>query len=140
VRCLNAILFNIYMSFVANHLSRLGHKFLIYADDLVVFFSNKSLHLAIEFLYLALSELNFIRSSLSFQVANEKCKFLIFTRHWYLNPQIIYLNDTIIPYVPIITYLGITLDSKLHWLPHIMSLTSYCSKWSNFLRSITGIW
>lgn len=67
------------MSFIAYHLSRIGHKCLNYADDIVVFSSNKSLNLAIESLNLALSELNFILNSLSFQVSNEKCKSLIFT-------------------------------------------------------------
>jgi ribonuclease HI len=138
--CLSPILFNIYMSAIANHLSKNGHKCLIYADDIVVFSSNKFLSNAIESLNLALSDLNFILNSLSFLVAYEKCKSVIFTRRRYINHQNVYLDDTIIPFVPNITYLGITLDSKLRWLPHITSLTSFCSIWANFLRSITGTW
>ncbi|KAL4119211.1 hypothetical protein QTP88_012055 [Uroleucon formosanum] len=138
--CLSPILFNIYMSFIANHLSSLGHKCLIYANDIVVFSSNKVLDLAIESLNLTLTELKYIFDDLFFSVAYEKCKSVIFTRRRYHNPPNVYLDNNIIPFVDNTTYLGITLDSKLRWLPHITSLISFSSRWANFLRAITGTW
>ncbi|KAL4150005.1 hypothetical protein QTP88_003854 [Uroleucon formosanum] len=138
--CLSPILFNIYMSFIANHLSSLGHKCLIYADDIVVFSSNKVLDLAIESLNLTLTELKYIFDDLFFSVAYEKYKSVIFTRRRYHNPPNVYLDNNIIPLVDNTTYLGITLDSKLRWLPHITSLISFSSRWANFLRAITGTW
>ncbi|KAL4112254.1 hypothetical protein QTP88_016075 [Uroleucon formosanum] len=138
--CLSPILFNIYMSFIANHLSSLGHKCLINADDIVVFSSNKVLDLAIESLNLTLTELKYIFDDLFFSVAYEKCKSVIFTRRRYHNPPNVYLDNNIIPFVDNTTYLDITLDSKLRWLPHITSLISFSSRWANFLRAITGTW
>jgi hypothetical protein len=32
------------------------------------------------------------------------------------------------------------MNSKLRWLPHINSLTAFVSRWSNFLRTVTGTW
>ncbi|KAL4154303.1 hypothetical protein QTP88_000450 [Uroleucon formosanum] len=136
--CLSPILFNIYMSFIVNHLSSLGHKCLIYADDIVVFSSNKVLDLAIESLNLTLTELKYIFDDIFFSVAYEKCKSVIFTRRRYHNPPNVYLDNNIIPFVDNTTYLGITLDSKLRWLPHTTSLISFSSCWANFLRAITG--
>ncbi|KAL4154600.1 hypothetical protein QTP88_000457 [Uroleucon formosanum] len=136
--CLSPILFNIYMSFIANHLSSLGQKCLIYADDIVVFSSNKVLDLAIESLNLTLTELKYIFDDIFFSVAYEKCKSVIFTRRRYHNPPNVYLDNNIIPFVDNTTYLGITLDSKLRWLPHTTSLISFSSCWANFLRAITG--
>jgi len=138
--CLSPILFNVYMSIVYKHLSSLGHKCLIYADDLVIFSSNKSLNISIDNINSALKDLKFILTKLSFEVAPEKCKSVIFTRRRYINHLNIYFDNNIIPFVPTITYLGIILDPKLRWSPHITSLTTFTSRWSNFLRSITGTW
>ena len=138
--CLSPILFNIYMSFIANHLSNLGYKCLIYADDIVVFSSNKYLDLAIASLNRALIELNNMFVELSFSVAYDKCKSVIFTRRRYLDPPNIYFDGFLLPFVDNATYLGIILDPKLRWLPHIVSLVSFGSRWANFLRAVTGTW
>jgi hypothetical protein len=51
-----------------------------------------------------------------------------------------FFNNNIIPLVDNTTYLGITLDTKLRWLPHIISLISFGSLWVNFFRTVTGTW
>lgn len=78
--CLSFILFYIYTTSIANYLSRLGYKCLIYVYYIVVFSSNKSLNIAVESLNLDLDELILISNSLSFSVAFDKCKFVIFIR------------------------------------------------------------
>ncbi|KAL4089414.1 hypothetical protein QTP88_024453 [Uroleucon formosanum] len=78
--CLSSILFNVYMSIVAKHLSSLGHQCLIYANDLVIFTSNKHFILAIENINLALKDLSEILIKVSFEIAPEKSKSVIFTR------------------------------------------------------------
>lgn len=138
--CYSPILFNVYMSIVEKHLSSWDHKCLMYADDLVIFSSNKFFNLTIDNLNFALKNLSNILIEVSFDIAPEKCKSIIFTRHRYLNNLNIFFNNNIIPFVPKITYLGITLDPKLHWVPHVTSLTTFTSRWSNFLRSVTGTW
>lgn len=56
--CLSPLLFNVYMSIIENHITQLGHKCLIYADDMVIFTSNKSFNQAIILQNLALKDLN----------------------------------------------------------------------------------
>jgi hypothetical protein len=138
--CLSPILFYVYMSIAEKHLSQSGHRCLIYADDLVIFSSNIHLNLAIDSLNSALLDLNDILIKVSFDVAPDKCKSIIFTHCRYLNNFNTYLNNCVILFVPNITYLGITLDPKLRWIPHISSLSAFVSRWSNFLWSVTGTW
>jgi hypothetical protein len=63
----------------------------------------------------------------------------IHRRRYFDDPNILFDNN-IIPYIPNITYLGIILDVKLCWTPHITSLTATVSRWSNFLRTVTNTW
>jgi len=139
--CLSPILFNIYINFIAKHLSSRGHQFLIYADDIVIFPTNKSLNLAIEALNTALIyRSQRLLNRYFFTIAPEKCKPVIFTRRRYLHPPSVSLGNNIIPFVPDVTYLGLTLDPKLRWAPHIASLSKFLVHWSNFLRSVAGTW
>jgi len=107
--CLNPILFNIYMSFIAKHLSMRGHRFLIYTDNL-----NHAIH-----------NINIILTRSLFIVTTEKFKVDIFTRCKYTHPPNIITNNNIIPFVQNILYLGINLAPKLHWISHIQYLTSF---------------
>lgn len=74
------------MSLVAKSLLRFGHNCFIYADDMVIYSSNKSLHLAIELLNVALKDLNTILFNVSLGIAPEKCKSVIFTRRRLFDP------------------------------------------------------
>lgn len=128
------------MNFIAKHLSSRDHQFLIYADDIIIFSTNKSLNLAIETLNTAVIVLNDIFNRSFFTVAPEKCKTVIFTRRRYLHPPSVFLDNTVIPFVPDVTYLRITLDPKLCWAPHKAPLSKFLVKWSNFLRSVACTW
>ena len=138
--CISPIIFNVYMSIIDKHLELNGHNCFIYADDMVIFTSNKSLDLAIAHQNRALKDLKFILDKVSFVAAPEKCKFVIFSKQRYVDVSNIHFDNIIIPYVPNIIYLGITLDAKLRWVPHITSLTATVSRWSNFLGTVTNTW
>ena len=138
--CLSPILFNVYMSIIATQFSRSGHECLIYADDMVVFSSNKSLDLAIDRINLALKDLKNILTNLSLEIAPEKCKSVIFTRRRYADHSNTFLDEYTIPFASNVTYLGLTLDPKLRWQPHLLSLSAFTSRWSNFLKSVSNTW
>jgi hypothetical protein len=106
------------MSIVEKHPSSLG---------LIIFTSNKHHNFAIENLNFALKNLSNILIRVFFEVAPEKSISVLFTGRRYLNHPNILINNIIIPIVPNVTYLGITLNSKLGWLPHINSLTAFVS-------------
>lgn len=138
--CLSPILFNLYMNFIIKQLNTLGHECLVYADDLVIFSYNSNIDLAIDSLNNSLNLLQNLLSSSFFSVAPEKCKAMIFTRRRYLLSLDITINDFPIPIVQNIKYLGLTLDSKLRWAPHLQHLIKFTSLWANFLRSISNTW
>jgi len=98
--------------------------------------STKSLNLAIEALNAALNDLN----DSFFTITPEKCKSVIFTRRRYFHPSNVFLHNIIIPFVPDVTYLDLTLDPKLRWAPHIAFLSKFLANWSNFRRSVAGTW
>jgi len=77
---------------------------------------------------------------LNYFITLEKCKFFIFSRRRYLNHPNVYLDDNVIPFVPNVIYLGITLDPKRRWLIQIILLTVFTSRWANFLRFVSSIW
>lgn len=114
---LKAMIYNVYMSIVEKYLSSLGHECLIYANDLVVFTSNKAFKLAIKYHYPALKELSGILTRISFQIAPEKSKTVIFTQRRYLDHSDILLENNIIPTVSNVAYLGTTFGPKLRGLP-----------------------
>lgn len=112
----------------------------MYADDLVIFSNNSNLDLAIDSLNNSLDLLQNLLSSSFFSIAPEKCKAMIFTRRRYLLSLEIPINDFPIPIVQNIKYLGLTLDSKLRWAPHLQHLIKFTTLWANFLRSISNTW
>lgn len=65
------------MSIIEKYLSMLDHHCLIYADDIVIFSSNKSLNLAIEHLNFAFKDLKNVLNKTSLDIAPEKCKLVI---------------------------------------------------------------
>jgi len=107
---------------------------------MVIYSSNKYLHLAIDSLNAALLDLKNILTNISLEIAPEKCKSVIFTRRRYTDHPHIFLDDFQIPFDTTVTYLGVTLDTKLRWLPHITSLSALTTRWSNFLRTVANTW
>lgn len=111
----------------------------MYADDIVIYSHNRQINLAIASLNDALCSLHNILSS-SFSIAPKKCKSLIFSRRRYLQCDATTIDSFTIPYVPNHTYLGLNMDPKLRWSPHLYDLTIFAIRWSNFLRSVSNTW
>jgi hypothetical protein len=128
------------MCLIIEHLNALGHNCLVYADDIVMFTHDRYIGMAVTSMNNALELLNEALTSSFISIVHNKCKATIFTmRRFDYCPDII-INDIIIPVVTNHTYLGLNLDSKLRWSPHINDLTKFCARWSNFLRSVTNTW
>ena len=136
--CLSPLLFNIYMSPICRSLDSPTFQVLTYADDNVVFCSNKSLERSSSTLNQALKSLSTALHTAYFTISPVKSKFMIFTRRQISEPPTIILDDQIIQPSPTITYLGLKLDPKLRWIPHFRYLKGLISQWSNLLRATAG--
>jgi len=111
---------------------------LLYADDIVPFFSNKYLDRSIDILNNALKILFTSLSVAYFSTAPEKSHFMIFTRRKIAgHPHIVLDNQIIVPSRSV-TYLGLKLDPKLRWVSNVNHLRGM-SCWSNFLHTTIGL-
>ncbi|KAL4103296.1 hypothetical protein QTP88_018673 [Uroleucon formosanum] len=136
--CLSPLLFNIYMSPICLSLASPEFQVLLYADDIVLFSSNKSLELSTLTLNNALKQLSISLNTAFFTIAPEKSHFMIFTRRQILAHPNIILDKQVIQPSSTVTYLGLKLDPKLRWVPHFQYLKGLISRWSNFLRATAG--
>lgn len=120
---LGPILFSLYINDFAHSLKHA--KAVLYADDTALMISSKSCQ---EAEFLANQDL---RNTLRWFKANKlelnikKTKFILFASNRKVHPGLCNLNlgQTKIEQVTTHKYLGITLDSSLHWAPHIEQLT-----------------
>lgn len=101
---------------------------------------SQNIDLAITSLNDALEAIDIILLSSFFFIASEKCKDLVFTRRHYNNCPIITIKGYTIPFVNNYKYLGLMLDAKHRWSPHIEELQTFFSRWFNFFRSVANIW
>lgn len=120
---LGPILFSLYINDLARSLKH--SDAVLYADDTALMISSQSYQEAES---LANQEL---RNTVSWFKANKlelntkKTKFIVFASNRKAQPGLCSLNlgETTIEQVTTHKYLGITLDSSLHWAPHIEQLT-----------------
>ena len=136
--CLSPLLFNVYMSPICLSLDSLEFQVLLYADDIVLFSSNKSLEISSFTLNNALKQLSTSLSTAFFTIAPEKSHFMTFTRRRIIAHPNIFLNNQLLQPSSTVTYLGLILDPKLRWVPHFQYLKGIISRWSNFLRATAG--
>ena len=55
----------------------------------------------------------------------------------YLDPKL-YLNDTQIPIIGEVKFFGLLFDSKLSFIPHIMSLKNRCTKSLDLIKVLSN--
>lgn len=95
---------------------------LSYADDNVLFSSDKSLDRSTKTLNDALKTLTSKLSTSLFSIAPEKSNFMIFTRKRITAyPHLVLDNQTVLPSTSV-TYLGLKLDPKLRCILHFQYL------------------
>jgi len=116
--CLSPLLFNIYISSISHSLISQNFQMLLYADDIVLFFSNNFLETSLNILSETLRSHSIAFSTIFFVTSPKKSSFMIFNRrqiktypHIVSGNQIIYSSSSI-------TYLGLKFDHKLKWVLH----------------------
>ena len=124
--CLGPLLFLIYINDICNS-SKLA-DFVLFADDTNIFVTAKTKNAAYEAANNVLKTVHHYMRANKLHINTKK------TWHMYFNPHskpsltveqpcTLTLNGTVIELVEEARFLGVTIDSKLTWIPHIKQLT-----------------
>ena len=108
-----------------------------YADDCSALYGGRRLDHAISKLQKMLNELTEWGKTCGLRFNPEKSVAVVFTRRHKLPPKPLYIDGKEIEYKNEVKYLGITLDKKLHWTPHINDKINKTKKFISQIAHIT---
>jgi len=137
---LSPLLFAIYLRDINMHL-HVDSNILLYADDIVIYSSNRDIHKAHQSVQISL---NLIADYLKWRVLDlspGKSKWMVFTRARIL-PTINALKifDNPVPRVYEVRFLGVIMDKHLSGGPHYRYLIRKGSSLLDILTSLAGTW
>ena len=113
-------------------------KLLQFADDFVIYHSSPDITHTIDVLSSALFLLiNYLNNN-NLRISASKSALCIFSRKRSSLPILVNLSGYEFEVKSIIKYLGIILDFKLRWSPHINYLIGKCSPFLNLLRVLSN--
>lgn len=136
---LSPLLFNLYTADIHN-LTSLQVNIVQYADDFCILADHRKLDKAINTLQTTVAELKKWFINNGFELSQDKSVFSIFSRHNTPNMIDIHIGGYQFPYQSTVKYLGVILDKKLTWKPHIESVCAKVNKGINFLKLTTKTW
>lgn len=110
----------------------------IFADDCAFWLSGRNLHQITTLLNDHLKKVKKWSENWGLQINVKKTVNVIFTNRKIKNPPDIILNKTQIKTVTDIKFLGMILDSRLHWKKHIDYIKEKSQSAINLLRSLTS--
>lgn len=136
---LSPLLYNVYTCDLESSLNG-SVKVLQYADDLVLYSTNRSIELTGSDLTSALSLLKLWLDSNGLELSVAKSAVVLFTRKRLPPPIQVKFGNHVVPVKRQIKFLGFILDSKLSGLAHCDYIVSKCEKNINILRCVSGVW
>jgi len=133
-------LFNIYLKDIVNHLHPKS-KILLYADNIVIYFTDKNIHHAYKSVQLSLDSItNYLRFR-ELDLSPEKSKWMVFTRARILPPlPSLKILGSSVPGAYAVKFLGIVLDAGLSSKDHFRYIIHKGSILVDILILLTGIW
>ena len=133
-------LFSIYSKFKSEIISD-SCKILQFADDIVVYSSNKDSSQAIEQLENTIDKLFHALKGKNLSIAPDKCNVVIFNKKKKKEKNIkIKINNKDIKPSDNVKFLGLILDRNLSWRPHIKNLEIKCNAAVRIIKCLRGIW
>ena len=113
-------------------------KLLIFADDLLIYTSSHCIDINNNRLSSTLKNITHSLQNKGLEIAYDKTHAMILTKKYKLEiPSIITLNNSSFEKKPCLKFLGLYLDSKLTWKPHMNYIIEKCEKKLNILKAIS---
>lgn len=136
---LSPLLFNLALSRIDDVIPR-AVKWLMFADDLLLYISSKDLQSSLHLLEQAILDLTPWLAGVGLSISPGKSHLTIFskTNESFENCSI-EIEDTIVTAQTDLTYLGIILDRKLSWQKHINEISRKAMKTINLIKSMSRI-
>lgn len=136
---LSPLLYNIYTHDIENFVDK-NINILQYADDLVLYITDKNIENASVAMNLTLTKLQKWLDINGLQISPSKSTTILFTRQQSPPRPLILLDNKHIPYKDNTKFLGMLIDSKLSGSLHCNYITNKCEKLINIIRCLAGIW
>ncbi|XP_055862095.1 uncharacterized protein LOC129922043 [Biomphalaria glabrata] len=134
---LSVTLFNIKINSIINALSP-GIECSLYVDDFVILTYGKNMNTLERKLQLCLNKIQGWANYNGFKFSDSKTVSMHFCNLRGLHPDPeLFIHKKKIPVVKTTKFLGLTLDSKFNFLPHIKELKKKCQKSLNILRVLS---
>lgn len=134
---LSPLLFTLFIKNIENNITP-DVKLLIFADDLLVYTTSHSIEINNNRLSSTLNNISQLFQNKGLEIAYDKTHAMIFTRKYKIEiPSRISLNNSNFEVKSSLKFLGIYLDSKLTWKPHINYIIKKCEKKLNILKAIS---
>ena len=135
---LSALLFNIYTADL--HFEYPFSNIIQYADDFCIYVDHKKLEECKRIMSYIMKKVCSWCDENGLELSKDKSVVTFFTRHNIPAVDHIYLGQLKLPYQNVVKYLGIFLDRKLTWKPHIEAIVARCTAGINFLRTVAKTW
>lgn len=142
--CLSALLFAIFINDIKKELKKIGVKFALFADDISVWFSAKSLKKINKLLQKAIDKINKYAQKWGLKLNTQKTKYMLIANN-YNRPSYelssnlsLEINNTKIDKVKQAKLLGINLDAGLTFESHFNEIINKCSSKLNLLKILSS--
>lgn len=136
---LSPLLFNLALSRIGDAIPA-GVKWLMFADDLLLYITSRYPQSSLRSLEEAITELTPWLAEVGLSIAPGKSQLAIFSRsNESFADCYIEIGDTVVMAQSELTYLGIILDGKLTWQKHVKGIAQKATKTLNLIKSLTRI-
>lgn len=136
---LSPLLFNLALSRIGEVIPG-GVKWLMFADDLLLYITSKDLQFSLRLLEKAITDLTPWLAEVGLSISSGKSQLTIFSRtNENFENCFIEIEDTVVTTQTDLTYLGIILDKRLSWQKHIKAISQKATKTFNLIKSMTRI-
>ena len=137
---LSPLLFNIYTRKLHKHID--GNSLMTqFADDTTIFSGNKSLEACINSIQSSIDSLIPYLQKIGLEISPTKTKLVIFTsKRCNLAGVSVKILDSVIHPSSSVKYLGMILDQKLSWGPHINYISAKAVRSLNVIKCLRSTW